>query len=281
MSQAPTPRPLPRKGRVLATMQALVRTRITTGLLVILPIYITYWLIRFVFELMRDSSKWIVEHFLRSEFGQPFLARWKVPPLDEIEKRLGHVPNSAEIVAFLPDSVQWGVAIASVLLTLFLLYMIGLFTANIVGRRLLELFEYALSRVPIVKTIYRACKQIFATFSGERTSTFQRAAIVPFMTPQVKSLGFITNTFVDPASGTELCTVFVPTTPNPTSGFILILKRTEIRELDWSAEEAVQALISAGILFPPSFIAAAMGAPDQPPQSSQRSASSNPPNANL
>lgn len=281
MSTAPQPRPLPKKGRVLATMQALVRTRITTGLLVILPIYVTYWLIRFVFELMRDSSKWIVEHFLRSQFGQPFLERWKVPPLDEIEKKLGHVPDSAEIVAFLPDSVQWGVAIASVLLTLFLLYMIGLFAANIVGRRLLEIFEYVLSRVPIVKTIYRACKQIFASFSGDRTSTFQRAAIVPFMTQQVKTLGFITNTFIDEVSGTELCTVFVPTTPNPTSGFILILKRSEVRELDWSAEEAVQALISAGILFPPTFTAAVVELPGQSQPSSQRSVSSSPASANL
>jgi uncharacterized membrane protein len=279
MSQAPKPRPLPRKGRVLATMQALVRTRLTTGLLVILPIYVTYWLIRFVFELMRDSSKWIVEHFLRSQYGRPFLERWKVPPPEEIERHLGHVPSSAEIVAYLPDSVQWGVAITSVLLTLFLLYMIGLFAANIVGRRVLELFEYALDRVPIVKTIYRACKQIFATFSGDRTSTFQRAAIVPFMTPQVKTLGFITNTFTDPASGTELCTVFVPTTPNPTSGFVLILRRSEIRELDWSAEESVQALISAGILFPSSFTAAAIDLERQIP-SSQRSASSSPPSAN-
>lgn len=280
MSDAPKPRPLPRKGRVLATVQALVRTRITTGLLVILPIYITYWLVRFVFELMRDSSKWMVEHFLRSRFGRPFLERWHVPPPEEIERRLGHVPSSAEIVAFLPDSVQWGVAIASVLLTLFLLYVIGLFAANIVGRRILELFEYALDRVPIVKTIYRACKQIFATFSGDRSSTFQRAAIVPFTNPQVKTLGFITNTFIDPGSGTEFCTVFVPTTPNPTSGFVLILKRSEIRELDWSAEEAVQALISAGILFPPSFIQAAADLDRQLP-SSQRSASSSPASANV
>ncbi|MBI5863343.1 MAG: DUF502 domain-containing protein [Planctomycetes bacterium] len=238
-----------RRSRIGATLRALFRTRVSTGLLVILPIYVTYWLVRFVFELMRDSSKWIVELVLRSRFGQPFIERWHVS-LEDIERKLGHVPTPAEVVDSLPNSVQWGVAIFSVLLTLFLLYIIGLMTANIAGRRLLGLFEQVVDRVPLVKTVYRATKQILTAFSGEQSQNFQRVALIPLFSREVKSLGFVTNTFTEPSTGEEWCTVFYFTTPNPTTGYLLILKRSEITELDWSVEDAVRTLMSGGILLP-------------------------------
>lgn len=249
MSSPPASSAPRRRSRVRATFLALLRTRVTTGLLVLLPIYVTYWIVAFVFGIMRDSSKWIVEAFLRSRYGAPFLESWKVN-LEAVERRLGHTPTPEELVAALPNSIQWGVAIASVLLTIVLLYLIGLFAANIVGKRIIGAFELILDRLPVVKGIYRASKQILATFSGEQAQSFRGVALFPFMGERTRSLGFITNVFRDDATGEEMCSIFVPTTPNPTSGFVLICRRAEVIELGWNTEEAIKAIISAGIILP-------------------------------
>jgi uncharacterized membrane protein len=277
----PTPQPPARsrrgKSRVAATLKVLLRTRIMAGLLVVLPIYVTIWLLRAVFRLMRDSSLWVVEAYLRSSFGERLLESWQVAKpagyatwpdakaafkdavvtkipvterLDFLEFRLGHPPEMQDFFDMLPETVQWVTAIVAVLLTIVILYAIGLFAANLLGRRVINTFESALDRVPLVKTVYRSTKQILATFAGEQSQEFQRAALVPFPQEKMRSVGFITAIFKDSVTGEELAAVFIPTTPNPTTGYLQILKRKELVELDWSVEEAVSTIMSAGILRP-------------------------------
>lgn len=219
MTPAAPKRPFVRRSRIAATIKALVRTRVTTGLLVFLPIYLTYLLIRVVFDMLSDASRWILEYFLHVNLLQS-------------------------------TYVQWSVAIASVILTLTLLYFIGLFAANIFGRRVIEFFEAIVDRLPIVKTIYRASKQLLTTIGGDQAANFQRVAWTPFMSPTVRTIGFITNIIVDPGTQEEICTIFVPTTPNPTSGFMLMVRRKDVVELDWSVEEAFRTILSCGILVP-------------------------------
>lgn len=279
----PEPRPQqaarPRRGksRVAATLKALLRTRIMAGLLVVLPIYVTIWLLRVVFRLMRDSSLWVVEAYLRSSFGEGLLESWqvvkpagydnwsdvnldfkgadikKIPvieKLDFLEFRLGHPPEMQDFFDMLPETVQWATAIVAVLLTIIILYAIGLFAANLLGRRVINTFESALDKVPLVKTVYRSTKQILSTFAGEQSQEFQRAALVPFPQEKMRSVGFITAIFNDSVTGEELAAVFIPTTPNPTTGYLQILKRKELVELDWSVEDAVSTIMSGGILRP-------------------------------
>lgn len=241
--------PLPRS-RVVATLRALFRTRVSAGLLVFLPIYVTYWIVRFVFEIMRDSSQWIVEAYLRSRLGEPLLLTWKVD-LAAIERKLGHYPSASELVDQLPVWVQWGVSVFSVLLTVFILYVIGMFAANIVGRRSIDLLERLVDRVPFVKTVYRASKQIMTTVTGDQTQQFQRVAMFPFMGKGMFTLGFITNICRDPATGEEFASIFYPTTPNPTTGYFLMTRRADVVELDWTVEEAVKVIMSGGLLMPP------------------------------
>jgi len=240
--------PLPRS-RVVATLRALFRTRISAGLLVFLPIYVTYWIVRFVFEIMRDSSQWIVEAYLRSRLGEPLLLSWKVD-LAAIERKLGHYPSASELVEQLPVWVQWGVSLLSVLLTIFILYVIGLFAANIVGRRAIDLLERLVDRVPFVKTVYRASKQIMTTVTGDQAQQFQRVAMFPFMGKGVFTLGFVTSVCRDPETGEEFVTIFYPTTPNPTTGYFLMTRRADVVELDWTVEEAVKVIMSGGLLMP-------------------------------
>ncbi len=256
---SPSPAPA-KRSRFWATMRALIRARITAGLITILPIMITYWLVKFVFELMRDASQWVVIGVLEARWGSAFLEKM----IDvETQQRLlrakslggggyATLPDAfhAEGVALLSPAVQWGIAIFSVLLTVFILYSVGLFTANIVGRRFLYMAEAFVERVPLVKTVYGSTKQILSTLTGDQTERFQRVALVPFPQEKMRCVAFITATFRDSISGEELCSVFIPTTPNPTTGYLQILKRKELVELDWSVEQAVQVIMSGGILRP-------------------------------
>lgn len=248
MGQSAVGKPPPRS-RIWATLKVLVRTRISAGLLIFLPIFITFWLIRFVFDLMRDSTRWIVDFFLRYGADQRVLETWGID-YAKIEAKLGHPPTPAEIIDSLPWWVEFGIDVFAVFLALAILYFIGLFGANIFGKKLLQLFDLILDKVPVVKTVYRAVKQTMNSLGGEQAQNLQRVALIPFFGSNVRTIGFITNVFVDENSGEEVCTCFYPTTPNPTSGFVLVCKRSDVIELNWTVEEAFRAILSCGISIP-------------------------------
>ena len=214
----------------------------TAGLVLVLHVWVTYLLVRFIFELMRDTSLWVVDWYLR-RWGEAFVKTWGVSAEE----------FAAKGVQVLPSGIQWGVAIFSVFLTIFFLYLIGVLTANFFGRSLVRGAEGVLERVPFVKTIYRASKQILGTFAGEPGQSFQRVALIPFPTKETRSIGFITGMTKDTHTGEELCMVFVAATPNPTSGFVFVLKRSDVIELDWTVEEAIKVIISCGVLTPPTI----------------------------
>lgn len=264
-SLPPQRQPQRHRSRLSATLRALLRTRVTAGLLIVLPIYITILLVRFVFTLMRDASLWVVEAYLRSQLGKPLLDQLRTAgaprgagqtaltvteALAQLEQRLGRAATREEFFDILPRLVEWGIAVLSVLLTIAILYAVGMFAANIVGRRIIEWLEQLLDRVPLVKTIYRSTKQILATFAGEQSRQYRRVALIPFPDQTMRCVGFVTSTFTDSLTGQELASVFIPTTPNPTTGYLQILKRSDLVELDWSVEDAVRAVMSGGILLP-------------------------------
>jgi uncharacterized membrane protein len=227
--------------RIRATLKALVRARITAGLLVVLPVWVSYLLVKFLFGAMRDASQWAVMGVLRNPWFQQHV--WQVVTRREDMFDVDQVLRTHQ-------ALDWGLAVFSVLLTVLFLYAIGLFTANVLGRRIIEWFELLLDKLPLVKTVYRSSKQILATFAGSQSQTFQRVAMFPFLSPGVYSIGFITSTFTDPRSGEEHVTIFYPTTPNPTTGFVFVMKRRDIIELDWTIEEAIKTVMSGGILMP-------------------------------
>lgn len=229
----------PRPARMSGAIGALLRTRVMAGLVTVLPIFVTFVVVQFVFGLMRDSSRWLVEGFLHGDWLVILPPAWRTGFRVWTPEELHH------------PGLQWGIAIFSVFLTVFLLYAIGLFTANFLGRRAVALMETLVDRLPLIKTIYRATKQVLETFSGsDGKQKFQRVVLLPFMAPGVKTIGFVTSTFNDPHTGEELCTIFYATTPNPTTGFILVVPKSQLVELDWTMEEAAKAIISGGIIMP-------------------------------
>jgi uncharacterized membrane protein len=228
------------RSRLGATLRALVRARVTTGLITILPVVVTVWLVMVVFGWLRDASLWILDAFLLSPLGRGLIENWGVTSQ--------HL--DAEGLRALPRGMRWGISIFAVLLTIGVLYFIGLIAANVLGRRMIGWFDTLVARVPIVKSIYSASKQILQLFSGQATQQFQRVALVPFPNDITRSVAFITNSFKDSVTGEELCACFVATTPNPTTGFVFVLRRADVIEVDWSVEEAIKVVMSGGILSP-------------------------------
>lgn len=161
-------------------------------------------------------------------------------------------------VRLLPDAVQPEVLVGQpipglgILLTLSTVILAGALTRSFFGRRLIELYEAMLGRVPIVSSVYQGVKQLTeALFSG-REGQFRQVVLVEWPRRGVYAIAFHTGeaflSVDDPDQ--ELVNVFLPTTPNPTSGFYLMLPRSDIRPLDLSVEEAFKLIMSAGIVAP-------------------------------
>ena len=156
--------------------------------------------------------------------------------------------------------------LVAVIMTLVLFYGLGVLASFVVGRRLIELFEAILSRLPLVQTIYGATKRFLQTLRQPPVSG-QRVVLISFPTPEMKAVGFVTRIIRDEASGRELAAVYVPTSPNPTSGYIEIVPLSEVVQTDWSIEEAMSFVMTGGTNAPDSirFTSKETGAKDGTP----------------
>jgi uncharacterized membrane protein len=214
----PPPAPV-KAGRLQHGIVSRLRNYFLTGLILVAPAYITialtWWFINWVDDLVR-----------------PF------------------IPITYRPETYLPVTIPGtGLIIALVTLTLF-----GFLTANFVGRKLVEIGENILTRMPVVRPIYNSLKQIFQTLFAKGGSSFRRVGLVEFPSPGMWSLVFLSN----PASpeiatrlpDTEHIAAFMPCTPNPTTGFFFYVARRDIIDLDITVEAAMTLLMSAGMVQP-------------------------------
>jgi uncharacterized membrane protein len=161
------------------------------------------------------------------------------------------VPSAYNPDTYLPFRIPgFGLIIAILGLT-----TLGFLTANLVGRSLLDLGEMALERMPVVRSLYRIFKQIFETVFSQSNSTFRKVGLVEFPGPRMWSIVFISvppsNQIGDKLpSEDEFISVFLPCTPNPTTGFYFYLPRKDIIELSISVDEAAKLIMSAGLIQP-------------------------------
>ncbi len=196
-----------------------VRNYFLTGLVVAGPVAVTLWLI------------W-----------------WFVTWVDNFVRPL--IPMAYRPESYLPIKIPgFGLIIAFIALTL-----LGFFTANLIGSRLIDLGQSLLSRMPIVRPIYRTTKQIFETLFSSSESSFRRVGLVEFPAPGMWSLVFLTQSPSSPIAAhlpdTEHVSAFLPCTPNPTTGFFFYVPRRDVIDLDITVEQAMTLLISAGIIQP-------------------------------
>jgi uncharacterized membrane protein len=140
------------------------------------------------------------------------------------------------------------------LLMLAFLTLVGMLTAGLAGRTLVRLGERLLSRMPVVRGVYGTLKQIFETVLAQKSRSFREVVLVEYPRQGVGAIGFVTGPTrgeIQAYSGDELVNVFVPTTPNPTSGFLLFVPKSDLIHLDMSVEDGIKMVISGGIVGPP------------------------------
>jgi uncharacterized membrane protein len=196
-----------------------VRTYFLTGLVVAGPVAVTLWLI------------W-----------------WFVTWVDGLVRPF--IPKMYRPETYLPIQIPGlGLIIAFAALTL-----LGFLTANLIGRKLVDLGEGLLSRMPIVRPIYRTAKQIFQTLFSKSGTTFRKVGLVEFPSPGMWSLVFLTQSPTNEISSRlpalEHVSAFMPCTPNPTTGFFFYVPRRDVIDLDITVEQAMTLLMSAGIVQP-------------------------------
>lgn len=176
------------------------------------------------------------------------LAWWIITFIDERITPL--IPAQYNPESYLPFGLP---GLGLVVLVIFLT-LIGALTAGFLGRWVIHTGERVLNRMPVIRSIYSAVKQIFETVLAQQSNAFREAVLVEYPRRGIWAIGFITGTTKGEVQNlTEETTVniFLPTTPNPTSGFLLFIPREDVIPLDMSVEEAVKMVISGGIVTPP------------------------------
>lgn len=194
-----------------------LRKLIIAGLLVWLPLAATIIIVKLFIDLM---DKTIL--FLPYEFRPENLLGFSIPGFGVI------------------------VAITILLFT-------GVFAANFFGRQLVGFWENILGRIPLVRSIYTSVKQVSTTLLTSDNNSFRQVVLVEYPRKGIWSMGFLTNKGLPAAShisGETLQSVFVPTTPNPTSGFIVMLPEQDVKPLNMSVEEGFKFIISMGVVIP-------------------------------
>ena len=218
-----TPAPA-RRRRLIARL----RNHFLTGLVIVGPvtltIYLTLWFVGW-------ADSWV----------KPFIPKRYSPD------------------AYLPFTLPgFGMIVAIVFITL-----LGALTANLVGRSVVAYGESLLVRMPFVRTVYRALKQIFETVLAERGQSFQKVALLEFPRRGAWAIVFVTaeakGEIAAKMADDDMVAIFMPSTPNPTTGYLVYVPRTDLVMLDMSVEEAAKLVISAGLVTPEYPSAAAIG----------------------
>ncbi|MBD3867634.1 MAG: DUF502 domain-containing protein [Acidobacteria bacterium] len=201
-----------------------IRSRTVRGLLLILPMLVTIWLLKILFDLINTYITPMVVAVFRAA-GSPDLDRWQA---------------------------RIGFPIIGLLLTVLAIYLCGLLAGNIVGRRLVLMVESLVLRIPVVKGIYGAARQLLDAFSFAEKKTFSKVVLVEYPRKGLWTIGFVTTEKEHGITGqsSHAVPVFLPTTPNPTSGWLLFVPLDDLIVLDLPMEEAIKLVVSGGIVSP-------------------------------
>ncbi|MFK7764099.1 MAG: DUF502 domain-containing protein [Roseobacter sp.] len=209
---------------------ARFRSNFLTGLVVIAPVGLTIWLI------------WSVVGWIDG-FVLPIVPD-KYQPDRMLQNLLG-----------LDPSLQIDVRGIGVVIFLFFTVLVGWMAKGLIGRSMISFAEGLVERTPVVRSIYSGIKQISETVFAQSERSFERACIIEYPRKGIWAIGFIsTNTKGEIArrgnDGNPMLSIFLPTTPNPTSGFLLFVPEDDVTILDMSVEDAAKLVISAGLVYP-------------------------------
>jgi uncharacterized membrane protein len=211
-----------RKGTKAAISSA--QRYVLAGILAVIPLWVTWLILEFLVRVL-------------VKVGGPMVS-W----------------GSNVLHRYAPGLVDWlvhpwfqsGIA---VVLVLGMLYAVGWTATRVIGRRLLGAFDALMERIPLVKMIYSSVRQLLAVLQ-HRPEGVQRVVLINFPSASMKTIGFVTRRLRDRDTGRELVVVYVPTTPNPTSGYLEIVPVDQVTSTEWTMDEAMTFIMSGGAVAP-------------------------------
>lgn len=206
-------------GHWRASLVARIRNYFLTGIIFIGPLAITFYL-------ARSGIDWVDATI------KPYL------------------PSTVNPDTYLPFAVP-GIGLLAGFLALTVL---GYLATNVVGRWMLSVWEQWLARLPVLRSIYRMLKQLFETVLADREASFKQAALIEWPRAGLWSIVFVTadvrGEIGERLGGEEMVSVFIPTTPNPTGGYLMFARKIDLVPLDMSVEDAIKLVISGGLVVP-------------------------------
>ena len=195
-----------------------------TGILSVIPLWITWLVFKFFFvQLSSLGLPWVMAVSKTLQQHSPTMAEWMVAP--------------------------WFQSILAIVLTLFALYLLGWVASKVIGERILSLVDTLMHRIPVVQTVYGAVSKLIGVLKS-KPENIQRVVLIAFPHPGMRTVGFVTKVMEDANTGQQLAAVYVPTTPNPTSGYMEIVPLEDLTSTDWSMDEAMTFILSAGAVAP-------------------------------
>ncbi len=214
----------PKTSRVIGHLRSVL----ITGLLTAIPLFITLYILTFLYSLVTVFTKrpadGIVDAFFFPMVGDRISA-------DNL--KLITTPALAMFISVL------------------IVYILGLLGTFFIGRRILSAIEHFVSNLPLIKGIYGTTKQVISVFrKGGGGGGFQRVVLVQFPREGTWTIAFVTNTVTDASNGERLVCCFIPMTPNPTSGFFQLFSEPQVRNTDWTVDMGLKIVLSGGLLAP-------------------------------
>jgi len=211
-----------------------MRKYFITGLVILLPLAVTIAIVIFIMNFLTEPFIGFVENFLTG-------FEWSGTKLTDI------IPHKV---------IHYGAQVIILIGLFFFTLILGFFARWFFIRYLLKLSDKILHRIPLVNKIYKTTQEIINTFFRKESKSFQRVVIVPFPSKDVYCLGLVSRDApkkIEELTGQKLLSIFIPTTPNPTSGFILMFKETDVIDLDIRTEDALKFIVSCGVIHPESL----------------------------
>jgi uncharacterized membrane protein len=209
-----------------------------TGLLTFIPLWVTWLVFKFVLGVLAD-------------IGAPLVAAL-LGALALVAPRTAAVLGSG-----------WFTFVVALLITLGALYLLGALANRVIGQRVIGAFDGLLARIPVVQTIYGGTKKLMAVLQN-KPSGVQRVVLVEFPRRGMRVVGFVTRVMIEEGSGREMAAVFIPTTPNPTGGYLEVVPLAELTPTDWTMDQAMAFIISGGAVAPDTLPASPARLPAEP-----------------
>ncbi len=197
-----------------------------SGVITLLPLWLTVIVFRFVFGLLSDVSRpWVTPLLARLAEQYPVTLGWMAAP--------------------------WVQTALALIATLGAIIAVGVMAHRVLGQRLLRWFEAFVQRIPLANLIYGAVRKLIDILQTQPEGA-QRVVLIDFPHRDMKAVGFVTRLLTEEGSGRELAAVYVPTTPNPTSGYLEVVPVENLTPTDWSVDQAMSFIISGGAVSPDS-----------------------------